>query len=83
MTDLNILIVEGNDPKNNEFFVPFIESIDLKAESLNIFKEIELIKEEKKELLIDYNNLQYKIIHDLNKESDFKKYKEKQIKINA
>ena len=21
MTDLNILIVEGNDPKNNEFFV--------------------------------------------------------------
>lgn len=42
----------------------------------NIFKEIELIKEEKKELLIDYNNLQYKIIHDLNKESDFKKYKE-------
>ena len=27
--------------KNNEFFVPFIESIDLKAEILNIFKEIE------------------------------------------
>lgn len=42
----------------------------------NIFHEIELIKSEKKNLLIDYSNLQYKILHDLNKEQDFKTYKD-------
>lgn len=42
----------------------------------NIFHEIELIKAEKKNLLIDYSNLQYKILHDLNKEQDFKTYKD-------
>lgn len=42
----------------------------------NIFHEIELVKAEKKNLLIDYSNLQYKILHDLNKEQDFKTYKD-------
>ena len=49
----------------------------------NIFHEIELIKAEKKNLLIDYSNLQYKILHDLNKEQDFKTYKELISKLNS
>tara|TARA_B100000963_G_C22636949_1_gene678112 strand:+ start:274 stop:1254 length:981 start_codon:yes stop_codon:yes gene_type:complete len=62
------------------------ETIELKYNSMHIvitkpkykdiFKEIELIKKEKKELLVDYNNLQYKILHDLNNQTDFKNYKE-------
>lgn len=62
------------------------ETIELKYNSMHIvitkpkykdiFKEIELIKKEKKELLVDYNNLQYKILHDLNNQTDFKNYKD-------
>ena len=62
------------------------ETIELKYNSMHIvitkpkykdiFKEVELIKKEKKELLVDYNNLQYKILHDLNNQTDFKNYKE-------
>lgn len=62
------------------------ETIELKYNSMHIvitkpkykdiFKEIVLIKKEKKELLVDYNNLQYKILHDLNNQTDFKNYKD-------
>lgn len=80
---LKILKKRADDAR---YFKENDKTIELKYNSMhilinkpiykNIFKEIELIKKEKKELLIDYNNLQYKIIHDLNKETDFKKYKE-------
>ena len=70
--------------KNNEFFVPFIESIDLKAESLNIFKEIENKKEFLLTVLNKLNNKRFvenapKNIVDL--ELKKKDDAEKQIKI--
>ncbi len=74
------------DADESRYFKEDENTIELKYNSMHIlitkpkykdiFKEIQLIKEEKNKLLIDYNNLQYKIFHDLNKESDFKKYKD-------
>jgi len=80
---IKILKKEQDDSR---YFKEDAKTIELKYNNMhilitkpkykNIFHEIELIKAEKKNLLIDYNNLQYKILHDLNKETDFKKYKD-------
>lgn len=40
----------------------------------NIFEEIDNIKEKKNELKLEYNELQYRILHNLNDEKDYKKY---------
>ena len=39
-----------------------------------IFKEIENIRQEKNKLKVDYKELQYRILHNLNNEADYKKY---------
>jgi|TARA_B110000259_G_scaffold185120_1_gene233504 hypothetical protein len=41
-----------------------------------IFKEIDEIKETKKKLKVDYKDIKYRILHNLNNEADFKKYQE-------
>ncbi len=39
-----------------------------------IFEEIENIRQEKNKLKVDYKELQYRILHNLNNEADYKKY---------
>lgn len=39
-----------------------------------IFEEIENIRQEKKKLKVDYKELQYRILHNLNNEAGYKKY---------
>jgi hypothetical protein len=73
------------EPNESRYFKEDNNKLELKYNNMdltiikpiykNIFKELENIKKEKKLLLNDYYNLRYLFIHDLNKESDYKKYK--------
>lgn len=64
-----------NEDTNN-YYVKYnnIELTIQKPIYKNVFNEMNNIKIKKKNLLIDYNNLRYKIIHNLNNKSDFDKY---------
>jgi len=64
-----------NEDTNN-YYVKYnnIELTIQKPIYKNVFNEMNNIKIKKKNLLIDYHNLRYKIIHDLNNKSDFDKY---------
>ena len=80
---LKILKKEQDDSR---YFKENIDTIELKYNTMNIvitkpkykdiFTEIESLKKEKKDLLVDYSNLQYKILHELNNQTDFKNYKD-------
>ena len=80
---LKILKKEQDDSR---YFKENIDTIELKYNSMHIvitkpkykdiFTEIESLKKEKKDLLVDYSNLQYKILHELNNQTDFKNYKD-------
>ena len=78
------ILKKGED--DNRYFKEDSNSVELKYNNMhllltkpkykNIFNEIEALKKEKSELIIEYNNLQYNIIHNLHKEADYKKYQE-------
>lgn len=46
----------------------------IKPKYKNVFEEIENMKQKKNELKLEYNELQYRIMNNLNSESDYKKY---------
>ena len=74
------------EPDKTRHYKENAETIELKYNSMHIvitkpkykdiFTEIESLKKEKKDLLVDYSNLQYKILHELNNQTDFKNYKD-------
>ena len=74
------------EPDETRHYKENAETIELKYNSMHIvitkpkykdiFTEIESLKKEKKDLLVDYSNLQYKILHELNNQTDFKNYKD-------
>jgi len=61
---------------NEKFFLKYNNmSLEItKPKYKYIFKEIENIRQEKNKLKVDYKELQYRILHNLNNEADYKKY---------
>ena len=78
---LKILKKGSND---NQYFKEDKDKFELKYNTMelvlhkpkykDIFNEIDELKEEKNKLLIEYNELQYRILNNLNNEKDYKKY---------